>query len=285
MLRRAAAVLLLLLVSGCSGDPVRLDERDLRTAVLSFVAAQQDDSRAEYRRPTPAAREALAEAVLALGRGARDVAESTAAEQAYRVAELGDGALALVPSALPDDRGWGMYVVLPGGRALAVEVPHPRADLDTERLGAEVAAGARARFLLVAGADRDAEDGTADVARSQDSVFTAVHAALAGEGVAALQLHGFAATSLPGVDLVVSPGAAPTSDLARAVAREGERAGLEVCRAWQQQCGQLEGRRNAQGRASREAGAAFVHLEVTRQLRRTEPRRALVGLLVRAVGS
>ncbi len=283
MIRRAAAVLLLL-VTGCGSDPVRLDDHDTRAAVLSFVAAQQDDG-SRYRRPAAAAADSLARAVLALGRGDRAVAERAAEDEAYSVVELSAGVLALTPAQLPDSRGWGLYVVRPTGRDLAVEVPHPRADLDTERLGAEVAESVQARYLLVAGARRDAGDGAADVAHESDAVFSAVHEALARDGVPAVQLHGFAADSLPGVDLVVSPGAAALSPLARRLADLGEEAGLSVCRAWTASCGRLEGRTNVQGRASRDAGSVFVHLEATHALRDRERRATLVELLARATSA
>lgn len=282
--RPASAVVALLLVTGCGADPVRLDDRSTRTAVLSYVAAQQDDG-SRYRRPPAAAADALVGAVLALGHNNRAAADRMAREQAYRVVELPAGVLALVPSELPDSRGWGLYVVRPAGLDLVVEVPHPRADLDTERLGAEVAEAMQARYLLVAGAARDAGGGAADVAHQSDAVFSAVHEALARQGVPALQLHGFAASSLPGVDLVVSPGAAALSPLARRIADLGEEGGLSVCRAWTAACGRLEGRTNVQGRASRDAGSIFVHLEVTRALRERERQATLVDLLARAASA
>lgn len=283
-----AALAALVLTAGCSGtpDPVEVDLSGLavRDAVLAFVAAQQDDGRSAYVAPPTAAATALAGVVLALADGRDDEAGRVASARGYVVVELADGLRALVPSSLPDDRGWGLYVVRPGGRELAVEVPHPRADLGTEDLGGRLAETTRARYLLVAGAPRTAAD-DADVARTGDAVFTAVHQALAARGVPALQLHGFAAASLPDVDLVVSPGSSRTSPLARALADAAQTAGLAVCRAWEQRCGQLEGRRNVQGIASRDAGSAFVHLEITRDLRTDARRDEVVRLVGRALAS
>ena len=272
----------MLLTTSCSGrpEPVDLSSLGVRDAVLAVVAAQQDDRRSSYVTPSAAAATALADAVIALGEGEEAQARRTVAPHRYDVVHLADGLRALVPSTLPDERGWGLYVVRPSGRELALEVPHPRADLDTEDLGGRLAETTGARYLLVAGAPRTAA-GEADVAKAEDAVFSAVHRALAARGVPVLQLHGYAHDSLPGVDLVVSPGSSQTSPLARALADAGSDAGLEVCRAWEQPCGQLEGRRNVQGIASRNAGAAFVHLEITRGLR-TDARREEVVRLVDA---
>lgn len=282
-MRSGPAVLLaLLLLTGCSGEPVRLDGRSAEQAVTAFVAVQQDDGRRTYETPTSEASQQLATAVVALGGGRRAMAERALVGLAYRVVELTD-AFAIVPSELPDKRGWGMFVVRPDGAAVAIEVPHPRADLETERLGAALMTAADARYLLVAGAHRDASDGRADVAHEESSAFAVVHRLLAEQHVPVLQLHGFAAGSLPGVDVVVSPGAAALSDLARAVADRAEAADLAVCRAWESACGQLEGRTNVQGRASAEAGAAFVHLELTRSLRERDRATNVVGLLAGAL--
>ena len=270
-------------MTGCGAEPVQLAGMTTAEAVQAFVEAQQGDGRRAYEQPPERAADRLASAVLALGGGRRQEAERLAGELSYRVVELAD-ALALAPERIPDDRGWGLYVVQPDGADLAVEVPHPRADLETETLGALLAERVGARYLLLAGAHRDAADEQADVAREAGSAFSVVHAALAGGRVPALQLHGFAAGSLPGVDVVVSPGASELSALARGVAEATELAGLQVCRAWQDSCGRLEGRSNAQGQASRDAGAAFVHLELTRDLRRADRRDEVLGALSRAIG-
>lgn len=272
-----ATVLVVTGTACSSSEPVRLDSRGLGAAVLAFVAAQQED-RSAYERPSDSAARDLSRSVLALGTGDRDGAEELAAAHAYEVVELSSGRLALAPQVLPDDRGWGLYVVDPTGADLAVEVPHPRADQDTERLGAELVEQVGARYLLVAGAFRRAADG-ADVAREPDAVFSLVHRALAEAGVPAVQLHGYAEDSLPTVDLIPSPGAADLSPLVRRIADAAEDEGFAVCRPWREDCGQLEGRRNVQGLASAGAGAVFVHLELTRDLRLPAGRERVVRLL------
>ncbi len=88
--------------------------------------------------------------------------------------------------------------------------------------------------------------------------------------------HGFAQESSPGNDAVVSPGSAPLSPLVLGVAAEATAGGLRTCRAWLQDCGQLEGRTNAQARASADTGAAFVHLELAPPLREDPARRRVV---------
>ena len=267
--------------SGCGAEPAApsLEGLEVGRAVSAFVEMQQD----RYELPPPATAAALAGAVLDLQQGRREQARRTAEEHGYEVVALAGESLALAPARLPDERGWGLYVVLPDGLDLAVEVPHPQADLDTEHVGAELTSALGARYLLVAGADRGAADGAADVAHRDDAVFSAVHRVLAEQQVPALQLHGFAATSLPGTDLVISPGAAPLSPLAEQVAARGAATGLEVCRAWDGPCGRLEGRNNVQGRASAATGAAFVHVEAVRDLRRDAERGVLVRLLADAV--
>jgi hypothetical protein len=273
--------LALVTAAGCGAEPAgtSLEGRAVGDAVTAFVDTQQD----RYDPPPPAAAADLAGAVVDLSQGLREQASRTAEQHGYEVVELAGEVLALAPDRLPNDRGWGLYVVRPGGFDLAVEVPHPQDDLDTEHAGAELASAVGARYLLVAGAGRRAAGGAADVAHREDAVFSAVHRALAERQVPAVQLHGFAADSLPGTDLVVSPGAAPLSALTERVADRGAAAGLQVCRAWTDSCGRLEGRTNAQGRDSAAAGAVFVHVEAVRGLRREPDRGVLVRLLAEAV--
>ena len=255
----------------------------MQDVVLSHVAAAIDGRGGDYRTPPRAARRDLTQAVLAVSDGRVDRATELLRRHDYRLTES-RGVTFVVPDRVPDGQGWGLYAVRPQGRPVVVEVPHPRADRFTEHLGAALAERLSASHLLVASARRDAGDGEADVAHRERSVFTAVHTALAERGLPAVQLHGFASSSSPGNDVVVSPGSAELTPLARRIARATERAGHRTCRAWREECGPLAGRRNAQGAASAEAGAAFVHVEVAAPVREDlERRRALVETLAAAV--
>ncbi len=257
----------------------------LRASVLEFVEASQADDGGDYAEPDLAEREEVSDGVLALADGDLERARRLLERQDYRIRRARGFAL-VVPAQVPDERGWGLYAVRRQGRAVAVEVPHPVADLRTEHLGAALAEAVAAQYLLVTGARRDRGNGDADVAHRDHSVFAEVHEALASRGVPAMQLHGFARDSAPDHDVIVSPGAAPLSPLVREVAERLDGAGLRTCRAWQQECADLEGRDNVQGAASDAAGTPFVHLEVSSRVRddaeRTEELLSAVAGAVRA---
>ncbi len=156
---------------------------------------------------------------------------------------------------------WGTVVVHgPGRPDLVVEVPHPGSDRLTARLGLELFHALPTAALLVAGAHRDAAGGAADVAHRDDSLFHAYAQALA---VPELQLHGFAATSAPDTDAVVSPGAGQAGDWHRALEKALAHHGFRV-----RHQEHLAGRTNAQGIAAASAGRPFLHLELAPVLRR-----------------
>lgn len=177
-------------------------------------------------------------------------------------------------------RSWGMLMLAAGaGRPdVLVEVPHPRADLDTERIGLDMLRAMPRAGLLVAGAHRRAAGGAADVAHQSDSLFHALARDLGRQGAFQLQLHGFADASLPSTDVVISSGRARVGMRAERLADALEGIGLAVCRAWRHKCAALEGRSNAQGRAAARDGTEFVHLELSHRTRMDPQRRsALVG--------
>ena len=276
---RAAALLWCALVTACSSGPPGLEE-----SVLEYVAQSQEPDGGRYEQPGRASRNDLVDAVLALLDGREQEARRLLERRGYRTA-AGQGEQLVLPAQVPDDRGWGLYAVRPQGLPVAVEVPHPRADWRTEHLGAALAERVDAALLLVAGARRDRDDGNADVAHQQDSVFAAVHAALAERGIPAVQLHGYADDSSPGNDVVVSPGRTEVGPLVTRVASRLEDAGLRTCRAWREDCGPLEGRTNVQGAASDAAGTPFLHLEVSRSVRENpDARAAVVEAVAAAVG-
>jgi hypothetical protein len=177
-------------------------------------------------------------------------------------------------------QSWGLYLVdLPVRTSLVIEVPHPANDLHTERLGLALFRRLPGALLAVAGTHRRASD----VASQVDSLFHAVSTDAAARGLPQVQLHGFRDSSLPGTDVVVSPGAGKASQPLRRVADCLESGGFAVVRAWEQPRGVLQGRRNAQGAEAARAGSVFLHLEINRTVR-DDPdlRTALVNALASA---
>jgi hypothetical protein len=172
------------------------------------------------------------------------------------------------------DRGWGsMLVDRSAPIRVVVQVPHPRFDINTEVLGVDVQRAVPGSVLLVAGAHRTADGGSADVAHNDQSFFHVVATEFARHDVPAIQLHGFADKNLPDAEAVVSSSAGSVSDLSRAVADGLDDRGLAVCRAWAKRCGRLEGTRNEQGRAAADRDTAFVHLELGWSIRSERERR------------
>lgn len=171
---------------------------------------------------------------------------------------------------------WGTIIVRGTTPRLLVEVPHPRHDWLTEMLGHALFRAIPDAALLIAGTHRRAGNRAADVAHRTDSLFHAYAQALA---VPEIQVHGFAETTAPGVDAVVSAGAGARGGLHTAAAAALTKLGLRVY-----DHRQLAGRANVQGIAAAEHGRPFVHLElaaVARNERQLEVVTALAGAWVR----
>ncbi|MEV7173949.1 hypothetical protein AB0O18_30140 [Streptomyces sp. NPDC093224] len=181
------------------------------------------------------------------------------------------------------NRGWGrVYVDLDAKPAWIVQVPHPVADQNTERLGAQVLRGAPGGVLVLAGAHRNAaEGGAADVAHRTDSVFHDVISELMTRRLPGLQLHGFANSSFPEFDAVVSTGAGDRAvSEAKLLSKELDRRGLDVCRAYTRKC-RLSGSSNEQGMLAAEEKLGFLHLEVSRRNRISDEQ---LGQVAEAIG-
>ncbi|MFL6121051.1 hypothetical protein [Actinophytocola sp.] len=160
---------------------------------------------------------------------------------------------------LTGEPGWGTIAVR-GAPTLLIEVPHPGSDRYTARLGLDLFHAIPTAALLVAGTHRR----HADVAHEPDSLFHAFAQALATTELqtAELQLHGFAATSAPGTDVVLTPGAGRPTGLHHAL-RESL-----TCRGFRVRHHEhLAGRTNAQGIAAAARGTPFLHLELAPPLR------------------
>lgn len=249
---------------------------EVTARVVDLVAAM--GRRGPYRAPRGTELGAVDELAEALARADGAAAREAGARLGLAATGLGDAlVLASDPAAA---RAWLVVVLRPGTAPDAViEVPHPNADLRTELVGLAVRERRAGVLYLQAGAHRaagapraacDRADYPADVAARTDTPFARVAAALARRGLPQIQLHGFADRG--DVDVVLSPGAAGGSTLLDAVhaglEAVGERVGTGEDRRW----AELLGRRNVQGRAAACAGAAFVHLELSRSLRRDPAR-------------
>ncbi|MCD2190216.1 hypothetical protein [Actinomycetospora soli] len=179
------------------------------------------------------------------------------------------------------DRSWGLVLLPPSTPTVVVEVPHPASDLRTEQIGVGIVDRLDGALYLQAGAHRHAgapadarrrADCPADVAHRPDSVFARLAAGLvAGLGLPQIQLHGFADRAE--VDAVVSSGAADGSAVLEGTAARMAAAGERVRRGGDPGWEDLSGTRNVQGRLAARHGTVFVHLELSRSVRRSDRRR------------
>lgn len=255
--------------------PQRPADLGLEQRIARFTAGFGESG--GYRTPTEQERLAFVRAFAHLLDGDEEAARTgfaeidftlrtvTDADGGRRYAEVADG----VSESGHTGRGWGrVYVDLDRPARWSVQVPHPVADSRTELLGARVLRGAPGGVLVLAGAHRDAgEDGAADVAHRDDSVFHGVVEELARRNLPGVQLHGFADESFRGRDAVVSTGAgdsavADAERLTAALRRDG----LAVCTAHSERC-KLAGRENEQGRTAADRQSRFLHVELNKTLR------------------
>ena len=232
-----------------------------------------------YRPPTRSERTAVAEAVTGSLRAGRSIAapQHLLRRIDYRLTrhQLADSGREVAEIAEPTEhmvgtgRGWGrVYMDLSTPVRWCVQIPHPRSDLHTELIGAELFARMPGGVLVLAGAPRDAAAGrTADMAHRSRTVFNAVCDALVTRHIPALQVHGFADSSSPGHDVVLSTGPAERTATARAAADRIEARGFAVCRAWSGDCGGLEGRTNVQAGTAADLDVDFLHVENSYSLR------------------
>jgi hypothetical protein len=234
------------------------------------------------------------QAITAVGQlidGDLDSAKSDFGKLGFSVSSLHDAPSRrdyVRAAAEPDsDRAWGMLVIESGAGPpeVLIEVPHPRADLETEQIGLALMRAVPGSALLVAGAHRRAAKGAADVAHRTDSLFAALADDLAQRGSYQLQLHGFADDSMRGKDAVISTGAADVDRTSKRLAEALDDADLRVCRAWSRKCRELEGKQNVQGNAAARRGLPFLHLELNNATRTDPTKRsavvaALAGVLI-----
>ncbi len=294
----ACAAALTATLRGSGGEPADdggphvpggAQEIDLARTVADYTSRFGPDQ--GYRHPGRAAREAVATAVGLLLDGHREQAEEQLSERDFAVRTVVDrvsgrryAEVADRTDAAVTPRGWGrLYIDLDSRPRWSVQVPHPVADEGSEQLGVRVLRGSPGGVLIIAGAHRESGRGnSADVAHRRDTVFHAICAELVRRGLPGIQLHGFAASSAPGYDVIASTGAgtAGRPDGIRLADALRER-DLRVCRAWASSC-PLEGHDNVQGREAAGKQVAFLHVEFARPVR-TSDRHA--DAAARAIGT
>jgi hypothetical protein len=177
-------------------------------------------------------------------------------------------------------RGAGAVAVRIGAAApVLVEAPHTFFDMGTLPVALAAFDAGRCRALLVntvyryasgepvGGDDDGAVHAASDVAHAPSSFFLAAHRALLGlePRPAAVQLHGFADQRAHGADVILSA-SATTAPLDAAGARLRSVLG-DAVRLFPAEVSVLGGLTNVQAAASRDAGAPFLHVEMSRTLR------------------
>lgn len=275
------ALVLVLLPTG-SHTPAPDDKKtDLLADVQRFSQAMSAES--GYTRPSRTERATLSDGVRRVLDNVPGEAGDVLAQVGYTVREHVDAVTRRTFYDISDTaaapRGWGRIMVdtAAADTRLGIEIPHPKADQDSEALGVELFRKAAGSVLVIAGAHRRAApDRQADMAHTTDSVFEEIHALLVQRRTPVVQLHGFQNETAPDSDVVVSAGPRLRSPYVQAIAQRLEAAGLSVCRPWVTGCPGLEATTNVQAQWSQEHGADFAHVEVSRDMRDTSSSRDLV---------
>ncbi|GAB2837702.1 hypothetical protein GCM10027200_42090 [Lentzea nigeriaca] len=267
-----AGLVLYLLPTGKKDDkPDTAGKTDLLSDVQRF--SQGMSAETGYTRPTQAERTAVSNGVQRVLDNAAGQAGDVLAAVGYTIRERVDTATNRtfyeISDNAVDSRGWGRIMIDTSESArLGIEVPHPKADQDSESLGVELFRKAPGSVLVVAGAHRRAaENRVADMAHTTSSVFEDLHELLVRRRIPVVQLHGFQNETAPDSDVVVSAGPPLKNQFAQQTAQRLESAGLSVCKPWVTGCPGLEATTNVQARYSDEQKADFVHVEVSRDIR------------------
>jgi hypothetical protein len=247
----------------------RLESSAPRPGSQDFVRPD-DEALADFKR--------LVENILA---GRVDLAAETARKYEYelvRYTDRGDqnAESYILREQKPFQRGWGLYVFrteacTPDTRTLLVEAPHTLADEGTPLIALKIFRALHSCALLVAGAHRDANpDGSADVAHNPQTVFQAVHEALAkaGNSTLVLQVHGFNENKHPGYPPLIlgmktdSQSQILVDEFTTSFAEQGVTSGICDGTSWRDLCGDT----NVQ--STTEDLAVFIHLELSESLRK-----------------
>ncbi|RJQ79913.1 hypothetical protein D5S17_09055 [Pseudonocardiaceae bacterium YIM PH 21723] len=246
-------------------------ELDLAQFLSDYAGELSSDAR--YKQPTAGQRAEVIELLRGLTPASRGTLTGRAQELGLTLSEGADmvtGRRFVMAASTPGDaRAWGVFLIDTGAPRsnIVVEVPHPNFDMHTELLGLDLYRKAPGSVLIMAGAHRKASNGKADVAHQAESMFHSAVQLFAEGGRTEIQVHGFDDDNMPTTDVVLSPGSADAGEVITRAGRELERQEFAVCRAWEDNCGKLEGTTNVQGKAAREAGRQFLHVETSRAIR------------------
>jgi hypothetical protein len=263
----ACGVAAMALLAACG--PTSISSTELM-ARISRQIASGPGATDDYHLPSATRADAIASAVASTARGRRQVPPGYGAV----AVGAGDGEAILLAEEDPVT-GQGTYVVRPNApTAVLIEVPHPRADSGTEKIGEAWFSRGQALSLLVAGAHRRAGKGLADVTHSPGTTFDRVSAVLGARGTTIVQLHGFDATAHDSsADVILSSAAtSPTPQLLQ-IAESLTRNGFRVCVYGRDSC-PLGAMTNLQASAARRSGASFVHVEMSAPTRADASRSA-----------
>ncbi|WP_026425067.1 hypothetical protein [Actinokineospora inagensis] len=248
---------------------------NLSSRIHDFATSLRED--APYQLPTAAERQELTQTLDQLATGRTGGVRERLTPLGFTVDTGTDAATGrpyLIIASLPNaPRGWGIYLVdLSVHSRVAIQVPHPANDLHTDEVGLELFRRLPGAVLAVSGTHRRVANGAGDVAHQTDSMFHAVAENQSRHRIPQVQLHGFDDASLAAVDVVLSPGAGQASPEIERIGDGLHDAGLDVCRAWRRDCGDLEGKRNKQGITAAADDVPFAHVEMSRSTR-DDPKR------------
>ena len=285
----AGATLLAARVVPLGPHEVPVARSTLPEILREFLDEMPRPPNGRYRAPTQA-QASTAGRAFALLRGGDTAGASAAARSVGMVVATIDSqdsgerfdVLREPPGRAP--RGWGLFVHRRAGESkVVVEAVHPLSDLRTVLAATALFERAHAADLLIAGAHRRAApEAGSDVAHADLSVLQEVHRTTVSAGRVIVQAHGFHpddGAAQPFGDAVVSSGTWRPTDLARAAARALESAGVLACLVDGERCAEYAARTNVQGRQARKVGAAFLHVELSPDSRRSRRLTAVVTAL------
>jgi hypothetical protein len=219
-----------------------------------------------------------------LGWALKGAPPSVTAPPGFRLLEL-PGVADLLAEEASQKRGAGL-LVLRGGQAQpwVLEVPHSFFDEGTLEIGLNAFVWRRARALLINTVHRyralatapgdespdSDEDATSssDVAHAESSFYLTAHQACVDAlgDVGVVQLHGFSDSSAPKADLVLS--AAGSRANPAPIAQALERAVGSRVAVYPTDIRKLGGTRNVEAHYSIALGRPFLHVEMSKSLRR-----------------
>ncbi len=235
-----------------------------------------------YRPPTPEEERSYSAWVQAVARAAiAGEAPTTTPPPGFALERIQD--IWLLAETPDMRRGAGAIALRIGHAApVLVQAPHTFFDMGTLPVALDAFDAGRCRALLVntvhryasgrgesGGTDgeEDGDDAVSDVAHAPASFFLAGHRALlaAEAGAWTVQLHGFADSRAPGVEVILSA-SVTTAPLGPVAARARSVLG-DTVRLYPDEIRVLGALGNVEASASLAAAAPFLHVEMSRALR------------------